>query len=279
MLEASGFDYRNRYPQKYLFKLAKQCRLDRDVVRTAYKMMLDLYRTFAPLKLASATMAFVCLELSARVLNKQLDNVRNEHESRNNKWKVPRAQVIEGILDLLDLYTHFQRGTIVGPAYSIDHFISIRLAVNEEAKTQKCPRYSEWIEKRQNGVKSSIKTPKTPITPASPSDTRANGNANASPATLSPRSSGSGRKGVGARGQEGTVRFMLDAAQAKKEKETVAEYFKIEYEDYEIEIDEPVRAAPVNDDRPRRDDRGVRNGNGRHDRYDRHDRDFKRPRR
>ncbi|KFX99182.1 hypothetical protein V490_01912 [Pseudogymnoascus sp. VKM F-3557] len=31
MLEASGFDYRNRYPQKYLIKLGRECKLDKDV--------------------------------------------------------------------------------------------------------------------------------------------------------------------------------------------------------------------------------------------------------
>ena len=51
MLEASGFDFPNRFPQKFLIKLAKHYHVDRDRVgKTAYDMSLDLYRAFAPLK-------------------------------------------------------------------------------------------------------------------------------------------------------------------------------------------------------------------------------------
>jgi len=52
------------------------------------------------------------------------------------------------------------------------------------------------------------------------------------------------------------VRFMLDAAEAKREKETVAEYYKVEYEEYEIEVEEPIpveRKEPVARTYPRHD--------------------------
>lgn len=278
MLEGSGFDFRNRYPQKLLFKLAKECKVDIDVTKTAYKMMLDLYRTFAPLKSTSSTMAFACLELTARVMGKQLSHVRGEGAPRHQRWNTGLQEIMEAMLDLLDLYTHFPKSSILGQVYNIDKFISIRITLNQEADEKKLPRYIDMKEsKTMNGTKTNIKTPKTPITPASPTDVRTNGKGDvASPATLSPRSSGSGRKGIGARGQEGTVRFMLDSEQARKEKATVAEYFKTEYEEYEVEVDaepEPVRTFHANDHRHRshRDDR-----NGRGDRYDR---DFKRTRR
>lgn len=276
MLEASGFDYRNRYPQKYLFKLAGKCELDQDVLRTGYKMMLDLYRTFAPLKQTSAAMAFACLELTTRLMDKQLDNMRGDTAPRHGRWRTNRQQIMETMLDLLDLYTHFQKATIIGPAYNIDKFINIRITLNQEAEECKFPRYSDWKDAKQNGTKTNVKTPKTPITPASPSDVRINSKDVTSPATpLSPKSSGSGRRGIGARGQEGTVRFMLDGAQAKREEAVVAEFFKVEYEDYEVEIDEPVRHNPnENRHRNERDER-----NGRHQGRERHDRDFKRPRR
>jgi len=277
MLEASGFDYRNRYPQKYLFKLAKSCGLDKEVVRTAWKMMLDLYRTFAPLKVTSSAMSLACLELTCRLLGTGLEQLRTLDTRR---WKISRAQVMEGMLDLLDLYTHFQKNTKVGPQYSIETFISTRIALNQEAEKDKLPRYTEWRERRANGAAKGLKTPKTPITPASP----ANGHAArdvASPATLSPRSAGSGRRGVGARGQEGTVRFMLDGAQARREKEVVSEYFKDEFEEYEVEVEEavPVRMAPREERREER--RDGRNGrNAARDGYGgRHERNFKRPRR
>lgn len=279
MLEASGFDYRNRHPQKYLLKLARKCEMDHDLTRLAYKMMLDLYRTFAPLKQSSAAMAFGCLELTARLMNKQLDNVRGEKAIRHNQWKTTRQQIMETMLDLLDLYTHFQKSTIVGSVFNIDTFIKTRITLNQEVDERKAARYAEWKEPKQNGARSSIKTPKTPITPTSPTDARLNGRDIASPATLSPRSSGSGRRGPGVRGQEGTIRFMLDGVQAKQEKAIVSEYFKTEYEDVEVEIDEPppIRGNPNPNSYPTqrpRYDRDDRNG-----RDDRHGRHFKRPRR
>lgn len=269
MLEASGFDYRNRHPQRYLFKLAKLCELDQDVLRTGYKMMLDLYRTFAPLKQSSAAMAFGCLELATRVMDKQQSNLRTKKAPRPGTWMVYRQEIMEVMLDLLDLYTHFQKLSIIGPAYNIEKFIAVRITLNQEAEEEKFPRHTEWKEQKVNGIKSNIKTPKTPITPVSPSDVRA------SPATLSPRSSGSGRKGIGARGQEGTVRFMLDGAQARREKVIVAEYFRTEYEEFEEEVEvplpEPMRSNSTNENR-HRNLREERNG-----RNDWHERDFKRP--
>lgn len=279
MLEASGFDYRNRYPQKFLIKLGRRCQLDKDVVKLAYQMMLDLYRTFAPLKVTSSAMSFACLELSCRLLSKQEDHLAAFDKT---KWRVPRAHVMEGMLDLLELYTHFQKATKLGSQYTIERFISIRIALNQEAEGLHLPRFGEWKEAKANGAMKGLKTPKTPITPASPSEVRFNGKAAdvASPATLSPRSAGSGRRG--GRGQEGTVRFMLDGAQARNEKEAVAEYFKDEFEEYEVEVEEEAAAPPARalaiGERRREDRRDGRNGT--RDGYRaRHERGFKRPRR
>lgn len=261
MLEASGFDFRVRYPHKHLIKLIKAARIEKDVANTAYHMMIDLYRTFAPLKQTCATMTFACVELATIVLEKQESAIRGERAPSYRRWRTSRAEVIETILDLLDLYTHFQKWSTVGPSHPIDKFIEIRIKLNQEVeKDVLLDRYTEHHDApKPNGFKNSIKTPKTPITPASPAESRTNGKDAASPATLSPRSSGSGRKGIGARGQDGTIRFMLDAEQAKQEKDTVAEYYKVEYEEYEVEVEEQIK-----NERPERGPRGYpRNGDDR----------------
>lgn len=265
MLEASGFDFRSRYPQKHIIKLAKHSGLDQDATKMAYQIMLDTYRTFVPLKQTCATMAFACVELTTVILERQQDNFRSDSTTKYKNWRTTRAEVLETMLDLLDLYTHFQKSSIIGPLYNMDKFISIKIKLNQELDDNKSlTRYTELHETvKMNGYKPNINTPKTPITPASPSDTRINGKDVASPATLSPRSSGSGRRGIGARGQEGTVRFMIDADQAKQEKDTVAEYFKVEYEDYEIEVEEQVRIDRNEKDRPR----DQRNGGGRYEQH------------
>ena len=247
MLESSGFDFRARYPHKHLIKLAKDLGIDRAVGKLAYTIMLDLYRTFSPLKQTCATMSVACIELATRILEKQQGVLAADDYA---KWCTTRAEVMETMLDLLDLYTHFQKSSVIGPSYDIDKFIQLKIQLNQGVEDG---RYTEEHEApKTNGVRSNLKTPTTPITPASPSDTRLKDGVS----PLSPRS-GSSRRGLGARGQEGTVRFMLDAEKVKQEQEAVNEYFKVEYEDYEIEVEEAIKPERTNHHLQRngRDDR------------------------
>lgn len=94
MLEASGFDFRNRYPQKLLMKLVKSCSLEKDVGAIAYNISLDLYRTFAPLKQTSQTMALACLELAIRVADVDLATVKSEHGFDYDRWAVTRLEIM-----------------------------------------------------------------------------------------------------------------------------------------------------------------------------------------
>lgn len=94
MLESSGFDFRNRHPQKLLIKLAKQYGVKKsdEVGLVAYGISLDLYRTFAPLKQTAAAMAFACLELASRLVQGGLTDV--EEGKAYEKWSIERAEVM-----------------------------------------------------------------------------------------------------------------------------------------------------------------------------------------
>lgn len=241
MLESSGFDFRSKYPQKHLIKLAKVSGLTKEVAAIAYKMMIDLYRTFAPLKQTCSAMAFACVELAGLVTEQQPGREYPEY----NLWCVTRPQVLETMLDLLDIYTHYQKSSIIGPLYPTETFINIAKGLTQELQESQTHRFTDFVEgPNLNGLRG-LKTPKTPITPASPADARnvnGNGNSAASPAAQSPGSAASSRNGHGAKVQNGTVRFMLDSEQANREKQTVSEYFKNEYEDYEVEVEEALPA-------------------------------------
>lgn len=100
IIEAARFDFRIRYPQKLVIKLAKFYNVGRTVGYKAYYMSLDLYRTFAPLKETTATMAFACLELSGRVLGQNIPDVETGTDYAN--WHVTREEVM-GMLNLLQL--------------------------------------------------------------------------------------------------------------------------------------------------------------------------------
>ena len=93
MLESSGFDFRNRYPQELLVKLAKHYNVDKGTVgKTAYNMSLDLHRTFAPLKQTTPTMAIACVELSARIFGQNIPEL--EAGEGYKEWKITRPEVM-----------------------------------------------------------------------------------------------------------------------------------------------------------------------------------------
>lgn len=93
MLETSGFDFRNRYPQRLVLKVAKHYHVDRETVgRTAYNMSLDLYRTLAPLKQTTPTMAIACVELSGRLCEQPLEEL--EAGKGYKQWRITRTEVM-----------------------------------------------------------------------------------------------------------------------------------------------------------------------------------------
>lgn len=93
MLEASGFDFRNRYPQRLLLKIAKVYGVDRATIgKIAYNMSLDLYRTFAPLKQTTSTMAIACVELAGRVHDQPVAEL--EAGKDYEKWQTTRQEIM-----------------------------------------------------------------------------------------------------------------------------------------------------------------------------------------
>lgn len=93
MLEASGFDFRNRYPQRLVLKITKHYDLEQTPVgKTAYNMCLDLYRTFAPLKQTSPAMAMACVELASRLYDQR--NPALEAGTGYAKFRIKRQEVM-----------------------------------------------------------------------------------------------------------------------------------------------------------------------------------------
>jgi CTD kinase subunit beta len=244
MLESAGFDFRSRYPQKLMVKLARALDFDQNnVAKTAWNLSIDLYRTFAPLKQNSAPLAIACVELAARLHSKDTDRLVDAGIVRYAKWATSRAEVMETLLDLLDLYTHHRASSAVGPLYTLETFIDIRIGLNQEASAANIPRYASYAPedtaKAQNGSKGS--KPRngahstSPATPATPS-------------TVTPGATQPPTSVIGSHSQDVTVRFMLDAARARDERAEVEKYHKIEEEEYEVEVPVETRV----DDRDRR---------------------------
>ncbi|KAL8765240.1 MAG: hypothetical protein Q9209_007633 [Squamulea sp. 1 TL-2023] len=238
MLEASGFDFRNRYPQRLVLKFAKIYGVDKVTVgKTAYNMSLDLYRTFVPLKQTTPTMAIACVELAGRMLGKPVPDLESGKDYE--LWKLTRQEVMETLLDLLDLYTHHRSSTIVGQDHALEGFISIRIALNQEASAKKLPRFALSNREKAttkdvitNGVKEKKDSQglTSPRSIASPKDIKSPQPIGLTSVTGTPVQ---GKPGL----KEGTVRFMLDPERARDEKHTVAEFFKMDEEEYEVEVE------------------------------------------
>ncbi|EOA87726.1 RNA polymerase II C-terminal domain kinase beta subunit [Exserohilum turcicum] len=247
MLESAGFDFRNRYPQKVMVKLARALKFDaNNEAKTTWNLSIDLYRTFAPLKQSTPTLAIACLELAARLHGKDATKFVDAGPVKYSTWSTSRAEIMETLLDLLDLYTHHSSSTSVGPNYTLEYFINIRIGLNQEASAAKIPRYAQYAselspenESTGNGTRSRNGLgPTSPLTPATP-------------VALSPGNDQAPKSAIGIRGQNGTVRFMLDAARAHEERAQVEKFHKVEEEEYEVEVPNDPRADDRERDRAR----------------------------
>lgn len=146
-------------------------------------------------------------------------------------------QNIETLLDLLDLYTHHRASTIVGQDHALETFISIRIALNQEASANQYPRHCHSHKKKSitNGAKAAngivdSKAKKLVTAITSPRDESLRD-------ITSPTANGGSKPGL----KEGTVRFMLNPQRARDEQNAVAEFFKVEEEEYEIEVERERR--------------------------------------
>lgn len=137
MLESAGFDFRNRYPQELMVKMAKAVGFDKQKeAKTAWNLSLDLYRTFAPLKQTTTTLAIACVELAARLHEFDVANIVDAGAIKYSKWKTSRAEVMGassvGFLELNGKLTPMRRnsarppGSLHTPPKLHDHWAALQ---------------------------------------------------------------------------------------------------------------------------------------------------------
>ncbi|KAF3359962.1 hypothetical protein VdG1_01652 [Verticillium dahliae VDG1] len=246
ILETIGFDFRSRYAQKYFVKAIKTIlgpSATKAFFATTYDMGIDLHKTFAPIKQTTWTMALAVTELTALVTGAHIDAVQKVQPS---DWHTTRADIVETMLDLLDLYTQHPKSTKVGSLYEEQHFFDIKRKVMAEVDTgtkengadrgRKVSRYLVWceqckVDEPQPGFTPAITPSFTPsFTPGSPATTGS-----------APGSNPPVKRST--RGTEGTMRFVFDMDQAKVEKKAVDSYLHEEYDDVEIDRVEAIPEA------------------------------------
>jgi CTD kinase subunit beta len=95
MLESASFDFRNRHPQKLVVKMTRAAGMRKEVeAKTAWNICIDLYRTFAPLKQTTSTMAIACIELAARLHELEMDKYVDTGVLAYKKWSTSRPEVM-----------------------------------------------------------------------------------------------------------------------------------------------------------------------------------------
>lgn len=111
MLEAAGFDFRNRQPQQLVVKLAQACGFPRSACVTAYNICMDLYSTFAPLKQTTWAMTIACVELTARLYPDETDlqSTLQDGGIDYDKWRVERAEVMGKISLTMNMPSTYAR--------------------------------------------------------------------------------------------------------------------------------------------------------------------------
>jgi CTD kinase subunit beta len=231
MLEASGFDFRNRHPQDLLIKFLKHYSFEKTspMTKLAYSISLDLYRTWAPLKQTTATMVFACLELAGRLLDEPHERVWQGKDYA--EWKIERGMVMETLLDLLELYTHHRAQSVIGPEFPMDRFLEVRIPLNQESEEKKIPRFGAWYESTKDGAANGVNGAKKIVSPRDVTSPRRGGATNHASTPAETRAAAGGapagvRQRAGERGREGTVRFILNPDREREERMIVDTYHR-----------------------------------------------------
>lgn len=201
-------------------------------------------------------MALACMELSERIHDVVLtEDMIKQRELMTSRMGVSRAEVMETMMDLLDLYIQYNRMTVLGGGVVMERFLNVRIPLNDEMERRKLPRYTQWDERRgRGGVGDSpngyqLGAGQGRVTNGTGSG-RSSKNVSPKDVVTSPSTNGSGMPGsgstgvtsmvsvntgvagdrpgvrqpIGQRGREGTVRFMLNPDRERGERLVVAEY-------------------------------------------------------
>ncbi|KAL6697195.1 hypothetical protein J3F84DRAFT_368268 [Trichoderma pleuroticola] len=223
ILETIGFDFRTRYPQKLLVKVVRSILgpdQGKEFFNIAYAMSIDMYKTFVPIKRTTFSMVMALVELTARMTGNHLDKVKDFAAARR---QYHRPAVLETMLDILDLYVQYHKSTKVGTQFDLNRFMDIKIALNTELEKEFISRHMYYCGRCENEEPS----PLTPGSVTSPTAT-----SSSLPGDLSMRRT--------ARGQDGTMRFVFDPEAAREEQDTVTQFYNEEYEEYEVEVEEPI---------------------------------------
>jgi CTD kinase subunit beta len=270
VLETIGFDFRTRYPQKLLAKTIRAVLPDSSAsdtspgsfFATAYAMSIDMYRTFVPIKRTTFAMVSAVTELTALVLSPHPHGPEEEEEEeegeQNGKRKreeegeedelvskfrafalrkhgpAGRHVVLETMLDILDLYVQHPKSTRLGATFDINHFMEIKIHLNQELEASSLSRHLGHCPRCEFAATAGSSGPPPPQRAPRQQQHAQNSVVTGNSSTQVPSRPANAP----------TMRFVFDPETAREERETADTFFKEEFEEYEIEVDEPIPPPP-----------------------------------
>ena len=254
ILETAGFDFRTRQPHKLLAKyialafapeIARRSSEYADFCRLAFDISVDMYKTAAPMKQTSSTLAIAVVSLAARLTDEQ---VLGQFEDTVDYQAASTYQgaVVETVFDLLELYTQSQKNTRVGQRYETSQFVDIQFALVSHKNKHAAYRFQTFCQACvDDGCANNIATSNG----GSGTGTTAYHSTTPSPLVSLPTPGSTtavstSRKSKRNIVQEGTLRFHFYPERARHELDQVERHFAEEYEEYEIEVEEEVPPDP-----------------------------------
>ncbi|RDA83682.1 hypothetical protein CP532_0051 [Ophiocordyceps camponoti-leonardi (nom. inval.)] len=172
---------------------------------------------------------------------------RHHHQS----YKQCRDAVMETMLDLLDLYVQHHKSTRLGSAFDLSAFIDIKIRLNNDLDDSASPRFlfhCSRCEVADANPLTPIVAPPPTITTTTTTTTTNQPSSSSSPFHDN-FNDGGGNNAVWppdasirrtARGQDGTMRFVFDPEAADDEQVKAAQFFTRDFEDVEVEVEEPL---------------------------------------
>ena len=196
-----------------------------------------MYKTYAPIKQTSHTMALAICELTALLTGMFAGKFRGLDPTT---YYTERLSVTETMLDILDLYENQQSASEFARQFPPDTFIELKIEINRELEEKRLPRYKYQCAVCERGTDPA----------ASDSD---------DPDFLR-------EAAAAARPGDVPTRYVFDTLAAVGELDTVRDYFVDEYEEIEVEEEEAIPDSPPppppHRDQPSRGPRGPRGGGG-----------------
>ncbi|KAG0636393.1 cyclin-like protein [Tuber brumale] len=201
ILESSSFDFRYRHAQPFLIKFAKKFGCSKALTQLAWDISVDVYKTLSPLKATPHVLALASLDLAMRLEDQR---VEIEYE----KFEAGREVVLSVIDDLLELYTSHKIQTIVGLNYDSNVYLTQRIQLNKERTPYTNGHSSQnGTSSNSSGYQNNHSSNNHYIHPSR--DFLNTSPAESIPPAVVPTE----------RGTYGTIRFMIDPAREKTEKE------------------------------------------------------------